>query len=176
MPNHGAALLARLNPPILPTAVAPTTSPHAGEGEASIAFVSFEALLARARTGGLRSQRMIAQRPNKAPPLGPDDLARIGAAFDLLESRGFRSGAIAYGARLLLVDVPERTILRDILAHDADRPVEVEAAVRVAAPDEPDPPAILGPPMGSASAVRLPDGVLAALDRQAADEAARDSQ
>ena len=98
-----------------------------------------------------------------------EDLRDLGAALDLLASRGSQRAVILIGTRAFLADVATRSIEREIDAQDSPHgPIAVDAAIRVRPSGEESPHVFLAPP----NAIRplfadfSQDGVYTARDSQ----------
>ncbi len=139
MACSGRDLLRQLEPAVRPVDV------HALAGRTPIDEADFAELLGLARDGTLASDRPL-ETSRLAAPLGEEDCRRLGRAIDLLEASGARSAIIVYGPRPFVVDVATRTFERELTAQESPELVAVDAALRVARPEEPLPIRPPGPP------------------------------
>jgi hypothetical protein len=154
-------MLARLEP-----SVRPAGTPDVAPSWASIDDLGFAELLERAERGGIRSGTLPSTEAlGRSEPIDREGLRRLAAALDVLTLRGIRRAAIAYGRRLFVADVGERTFEQELVAQDGDEPVAVDAVVRVPTPDE-RPPSRVPPPPHAMTAPSMALAILEARDSQ----------
>jgi hypothetical protein len=151
-----AHLLKALQPAVSPGATAPARPPLDAR--------PFDALLAEAGTGAIRSDRPVRAAATLDPPLTPAQLDRLAAAADRAEAAGARSVLTLLDGRGLVLDVATRSVTAELTG--AGSPVvRVDAAMSLGADDAPRPVFLAG--------LTPPADVLAAVD--AARSAATDS-
>gem|GEM_PF-2525923 len=121
-----------------------------------IETLDFAALLDQVGQGAIGSNAPVDVTSMRVEPTA-DDLARLGAALDLLLARGSRRAVIILGGQVLITNVQNRTVERALDAQDSpSEPVDVDAALRIASATDGSPIRFLGPP----AAIRIPTAAI----------------
>jgi hypothetical protein len=120
-------LLRRLEPALRPNAaVLP--------GAAPIDQAEFDDLLARAERGEIGSGRDV-DTAALSEPLHEDLRQRLARVADAAQAAGFQRVLVVAGDRPVLLDVPGRSLEKELSAADDQRLHAVDAAVRIVSAD-----------------------------------------
>ena len=123
-------LLKRLNP-----AVRPLSKDPAGLG-ASFESSGFDKLLTLMSNRAVSSGREVTINDALEPPLTDEQQRRLAYAADTAEAGGFERALLLIDGRGLVLDVPARSVLRELNAAASDRSLSLDGAVYVPSEEE----------------------------------------
>jgi len=129
-------LLKRLEPAVRPLPTAPPSSER-GRAIQPLESQPFAALMDQARRGELASgQNVRDARQSCEAQFSPAQLSRLAEAGDRAESAGAKTVAILLDGHAYVMDVAERSIIRELTAAPQQSVERVDAFIRADEPAE----------------------------------------
>lgn len=100
------------------------------EAAANAIGLSFEDLLAQARGGEMSSGRAVEAQPGTGLDLSEEESAALAVAADRAETAGAQRALVLLEDRVLEVDVPSRSVIREVDLASGDPVTGIDAVIR----------------------------------------------